>query len=317
MSSSLKIVPYDNQWPAMFVQEAKLIQHALGSNCLIIHHIGSTSVPGLPAKPIIDILPVVNNILDVDKTNLAMEELGYEVKGEYGITFRRYFQKSKIERTHNVHVYEKGDPEIDRYLKFRDWMRSHKEDAQAYADLKIELASKFPGDILQYCNGKDAFVANIDAKDGFDGWRMVKALTDREWASVHNFRQKYFFRSEIDPYVWTFEHPEHVHFVFYKSAEIIGYAHLRLGKEGKAVIRIIVIEANNRNKGFGSLFLKLCERWLSHHGFNTILLQSSPEAYKFYLQHEYAKMPFDDPDGYETHPNDIEMVKILNFKTIQ
>lgn len=311
MKRNIEVVAYNLLWTEMFALEATLIKQALGSNCITIHHIGSTSVLGLSAKPIIDILPVVKNILEVDKATKEMEGLGYEAKGEYGIAFRRYFQKSKNVRTYNVHVYEEGDPEIDRYLKFCEWMRSHEDDAQAYANLKIELAAKFPQNILQYCNGKDAFVANIDIKDGFDGWRMVKALTDREWATVRALRQKYFFKSNTDPYVWTFEHKDHVHFVFYKNSDIIGYTHLQLWVEGRAALRIIVIDENYRNRGFGSQFLKLCERWLCHQGFKMLLIQSSPEAYKFYSQHEYVKMPFNDSDGYETDPRDIEIGKLL------
>jgi GrpB-like predicted nucleotidyltransferase (UPF0157 family)/GNAT superfamily N-acetyltransferase len=311
MKRNIEVVTYNPEWLEMFELEAERIKQVLGSNCVTIHHIGSTSVPGLNAKPIIDILPVVKNILEADKATKAMESLGYEAKGEYGIAFRRYFQKGKNIRTHNVHVYEEGDPEIDRYLKFRDWMRSHDDDAQAYANLKIELAAKFPQDILQYCNGKDAFVANIDIKDGFDGWRMVKALTDREWATVRTLRQKNFFKTNVDPYAWTFEHKDHVHFVFYKNADIIGYTHLQLWAGDRAALRIIVIDENYRNQGFGSRFLKLCERWLRHQGFKSLLIQSSPEAYKFYCQHEYLKMPFNDPDGYETDARDIEIGKFL------
>ncbi len=311
MSSNIEVVPYNSHWPAIFEHESTLIQQALGANCLIIHHIGSTSVPNLSAKPIIDILPVVKSILEVDHATQAMEGLGYEAKGEYGIAFRRYFQKGKNVKTHHVHVYEEGDPEVDRYLKFRDWLRSHEDDARAYATLKIELAAKFPQDILQYCNGKDAFVASIDAKDGFDGWRMVKALTNREWATVRTLRQKYFFQSNTDSYTWTFEHKDHVHFVFYKNANIVGYAHLQLWAEGRAALRIIVIDERYRNLGFGSQFLKLCERWLSHQGFQQLLLQSTPEAYKFYQAHDYVQTPFNDPDGYKTDPRDIEMGKFL------
>lgn len=311
MNSSIEVVCYNPNWPSMFQQEAALIQQALGSNCTAIHHIGSTSVPGLWAKPIIDMLPVVTNILEVDNATKAMESLGYEVKGEYGIAFRRYFQKNKNVRTHNVHVYEEGDPEIDRYLKFRDWMRAHHDDAQAYANLKKELASKFPDNILRYVIGKDAFVADIDAKDGFDGWRMVQALTDREWATIRTLRQKYFFKSNPDPYTWTFERKDHIHFVFYKNAEIIGYAHLQLWPEARAALRIIVIDENYRNRGFGSQFLKLCERWLCQQGFKMLMIQSSPEAYKFYQHHKYVKIPFNDPDGYETDVRDIEMGKAL------
>lgn len=311
MKRKIEVVTYNPEWPEMFELEAELIKQVLGSNCVTIHHIGSTSVPGLSAKPIIDILPVVKNILEVDKAAKAMEDLGYEVKGEFGIAFRRFFQKGKNIRTHNVHVYEEGDPEINRYLKFRDWMRSHEDEAQAYANLKIELAAKFPEDILQYCNGKDAFVAKIDIKDGFDGWRMVQALTDREWATVRDLRQKYFFKSNEDPYTWTFKHKDHIHFVFYKNSDIIGYAHLQLWPENRAALRIIVIDESYRNRGFGSQFLKLCERWLSHQGFKVFLIQSSPTAYQFYLHHGYVEMPFNDPDGYETDSQDIEIGKFL------
>jgi len=298
----------------MFEAEAKLIKQALGDNCVTIHHIGSTSVPGLSAKPIIDMLPVVRDILEVDRATKAMERLGYEAKGEYGIAFRRYFQKGKDVRTHNVHVYEEGDPEIDRYLRFRDWMRSHEDDAKSYAKLKLELAMKFPQDILQYCFGKDAFVASIDAKDGFDGWRIVRALTDREWTAVRTLRQAYFFKLKADPFAWTFEHKDHIHFVFYKNAEIIGYAHLQLWLGGRAALRIIVIDARYRNLGFGSQFVGLCERWLAHQGFKELLVQSSPEAYEFYHHLGYTKMPFNDPDSYESDSRDIEMGKILTVK---
>ena len=105
MKKNIEVVPYSPEWPEMFASEAELIKQALGNNCITIHHIGSTSVPGLSAKPIIDILPVVRDIQEVDKATKAMESLGYEAKGEYGMAFRRYFQKGQNARTHNVHVY--------------------------------------------------------------------------------------------------------------------------------------------------------------------------------------------------------------------
>ena len=298
----IEVVEYDPTWPELFALEEKRIKQALGSNCTEIHHIGSTSIPGLNAKPVIDMLPVVRNIQEVDKATKAMESLGYEAKGEYGIAFRRYFQKGKNIRTHHVHVYQEADPEISRYLKFRDWMRSHTSDAENYGKLKLELAKKFPHDILQYCNGKDAFVASIDAKDGFDGWRIVKALTDREWDAVRRLRQNYFFKSKEDPYTWTFTHKDHIHFVFYKNAEIIGYAHLQLWPENIAALRIIVIDERYRKLGFGSQFLRLCERWLNHQGFKKLLIQSSEKASQF-----------NDLDGYEGDPQDIEIGKCLTI----
>ncbi len=307
----IDVVEYDPSWPPLFELEAKQIKRALGPNCLAVHHIGSTAVPGLSAKPIIDLLPVVRHIQQVDRATQAMQSLGYDVKGEYGIAFRRFFQKGENRRTHHVHVYQEGDPEISRYLHFRDWLRTHTDDRTSYAQLKGELAKKFPDDILQYCHGKDAFVASIDKKDGFEGWRMVKALTEQEWKAVRFLRQTYFFRTKEDPYSWTFTHPDHIHFVFYKKADIIGYAHLQLWPANRAALRIIVIDEAERKLGWGSQFLRLCERWLAHQGFKKLLVQSSPEAYPFYQKQGYTEMPFNDPEGYESDPQDIDIGKYL------
>lgn len=268
----IEVVPYKNEWPEQFKAEAKLIQQTLGDNCLEVHHIGSTSVPSLVAKPIIDILPVVKNILLVDQAIQTMGQIGYEAKGEYGIPFRRYFQKGNIQRTHNVHIFEEGNPEIERHLKFRDWMREYKSDREAYAKLKIELALKFPHDIKSYSLGKDAFIADIDSKAGFDGLRIVRALTDREWEAARRFRQQYILdkTSILDPYTWIFEHKDHVHFILYKGINIIGYAHIQLWPENRAALRIIVIDEAYRNRGISSELLKLCERWLLYQGINLI-----------------------------------------------
>lgn len=160
----IEVHPYDANWPMHFLQEAGQIKKALGDNCVEINHIGSTSVYGLAAKPVIDMIPVVLDINKVDSANAAMEMLGYEAKGEYGIPFRRYFQKGGIQRTHHAHVFELGNPEIERHLKFRDWMRKHPEDRDAYASLKQDLARQYPNDINGYCLGKEDFITAIDKK---------------------------------------------------------------------------------------------------------------------------------------------------------
>ncbi len=115
----------------------------------------------------IDMIPVVQDISEVDHYNTAMEALGYKSMGEYGIPLRRYFQKGLEYRTHNIHVFEKNNPEIHRHLKFRDRMRTHPEDMQAYTDLKKLLAIHFKNDIFSYCLGKEDFIAAIDKKAGW------------------------------------------------------------------------------------------------------------------------------------------------------
>lgn len=160
----VKIVPYDPSWPEKFVIESIDVRKALGENCIEIYHIGSSSVPGLAGKPVIDIMPVVLDINKVDECNAAMERLGYTPRGEDGIPLRRYFRKGPNIRTHHVHVFENGNAEIIRHIKFRDWIMNHREDMEAYEALKRSLAAQFPNDISAYCSGKDAFIALIDKK---------------------------------------------------------------------------------------------------------------------------------------------------------
>jgi len=88
---NIHVIPYHSEWPQLFEIEAAKIKQALSDNCITIHHIGSTSVTGLAAKPIIDMVPVVKNITTVDSAAKKMLALGYEAKGEYGMLFRRYF----------------------------------------------------------------------------------------------------------------------------------------------------------------------------------------------------------------------------------
>ncbi|MES2212501.1 MAG: GrpB family protein [Pseudomonadota bacterium] len=183
---TIDVVPYNPAWPQQFAEEAKRLHNALGNNCVEVLHIGSTAVPGLAAKPLIDLLPVVRDIRSVDVCNPAMEALGYMCMGEHGMLFRRFFQKGHgPNKTRNVHVFEQGNSEITRHALFRDWMRTHEDDKQAYAALKQHLAQTCPNDITAYCLGKSDFVTQIDVKTGFHGHRWVLALTDAEWAQYH------------------------------------------------------------------------------------------------------------------------------------
>lgn len=154
----IEIIPYDLKWPQMFESEAKPIQQALGDNCLAVHHFGSTSVPGLSAKPKIDILAVVKQIGSIDST--ALEKIGFESRGEVIPTGRYYCKESP--RVH-LHVFEERNPLIAQNLKFRDWLRTHEKDREAYAALKIKLAAVHT-DGMSYCRAKTEFINQIIAK---------------------------------------------------------------------------------------------------------------------------------------------------------
>src|SRR5690625_735092 len=123
----------------MFEEEANKLCEMFGPEIMTIHHIGSTSVDGLKAQPIIDIMPVVKNISRMDEFTPAMTDLGYETKGENGIIGRRFFQKGGDNRSHHVHIFEVGSLEIEHHLVFRDYLRSHPEYVKEYGNLKENL----------------------------------------------------------------------------------------------------------------------------------------------------------------------------------
>lgn len=160
------VVEYDPMWKEKYETEAARLREILKDILISIDHIGSTSVEGLTAKPIIDILPVVTDIERVDDYNAEFEALGYECMGEYGIPGRRYFRKGGEEhRAFHIHIFGQDSiHDIRRHLAVRDYLRSHKEVADAYGDLKKKLALQFPNDIDGYCDGKDAFVKNLEKK---------------------------------------------------------------------------------------------------------------------------------------------------------
>lgn len=162
----IQVLPHNPNWQAVFEDESKLIASALGENVLAIHHIGSTSIPGIYAKPVIDILVEVKNINDVDARSSAMESLGYEVLGEFGITGRRYFRKDNGEgiRIHQIHTFESGSDQAARHLAFRDYLIAHPEEALEYSDLKRRLAAEHANDPEAYMDGKDGFIKNIDRR---------------------------------------------------------------------------------------------------------------------------------------------------------
>ncbi|NLO15432.1 MAG: GrpB family protein [Clostridiales bacterium] len=159
----VKVVPHDPSWEEMYRAESPVIAHILKDILVDIHHIGSTAVKGLSAKPIIDIMPVVTDITLVDRYDAAFEALGYECMGEFGIPGRRYLRKGGDTRTHQVHIFEKSNLwDIRRHLAVRDYLRAHPKTATEYGQLKAALADKFPDDIKGYCDGKDSFVKRLE-----------------------------------------------------------------------------------------------------------------------------------------------------------
>lgn len=170
MARMVEVVPYDPLWPASYAAEAAKVVGVLGRNLISIHHIGSTAIPGIAAKPTIDMLAVVVDLAVLDISNNAMRNLGYQPKGENGILGRRYFQKKEGE-THlfHLHAFRVGHPDIDRHLNFRDYLRAHPAEARAYQELKLALAERFTDQPKRYTSAKSDFIQVLDQRAAL--WR--------------------------------------------------------------------------------------------------------------------------------------------------
>ena len=130
-SGTVRVVPYDPDWPTYFQAERDLLRDALGSKVLEIRHIGSTAIPRMPAKPIIDILAAVRNLADVSDFVASLVRLGYEDKGDGRVAGRRYFVKgTEAARTHHLNFYEMNSPGWTTHITFCEYLKSHAEVAR-------------------------------------------------------------------------------------------------------------------------------------------------------------------------------------------
>jgi GrpB-like predicted nucleotidyltransferase (UPF0157 family) len=160
------LAPHDAQWAEQFAKEGALIRAALRGVVVELHHIGSTAIPDIAAKPIIDMLAAVTSLEALDRASSSLEALGYESKGEFGISGRRYYRKDSAAgiRTHHLHAFAVGSGEIERHLNFRDYLRAHSAEAQKYEALKLSLARRTLGDWNGYSDGKADFIREMDQR---------------------------------------------------------------------------------------------------------------------------------------------------------
>ena len=157
------VVPYDDQWEDDFRNISEELRSALGDIAVSIEHVGSTSVKGLSAKPIIDIDVVISDYSVFSKVVEVLEEMGYGYEGDLGIPGREAFGYTGKEhlRTHHLYVCPADSEELKRHIAFRDHLRSHPEDAEEYSHIKEEGAALYPDDIEKYIEYKSPFIERI------------------------------------------------------------------------------------------------------------------------------------------------------------
>lgn len=170
MTRIIKVVDYEAAWPQQYEAEAERLRPIFEPALVGIHHIGSTSVPGMRAKPTIDILVEVASGMPIEDFYPGMSELGYECRGQCldaiipGTPGRHYFSKKVAsQHTHHVHVCHAGHQEVPELLGLRDYLRTHPHAITEYGKLKSKLAQRFSRNNVEYWRGKDRFIKELIA----------------------------------------------------------------------------------------------------------------------------------------------------------
>ncbi|MDR1982615.1 MAG: GrpB family protein [Holosporaceae bacterium] len=254
----IEVVPYNPDWPKIFEAEKEIISAALGDNCIVIHHIGSTAVPGLAAKPKIDIVAVAK---DREKAIIDLKKAGYAYKGEWNIPLKCGFTKRGAVNI-NLHLFfDENNPEIELNLKFRDYLRGHPDVCDEYAALKTKIlededahqkSKRSPLPI--YTVRKRSFIDNIIKSTGFNRLRVLKCATENEWDAAKNFRG---LRQTVDT------GPNHEHFVLYRGVEIIGYADIFIASESEAELSVF----ENSDQEASKYFNNVIREWMEVHNY--------------------------------------------------
>jgi len=159
---TVRVMPHQATWSRLFEEEAANLQTAMGEPALLIEHVGSTAIEGMDAKPIIDLMVAVPSLAHATALVPVLEGLGYEDRGDGGAPGRLFLAKGPpSRRTHHLSLAEPTSAFWREKLRFRDYLRSHPEAAEAYRQLKRGLAARHPSDRGAYTDGKEAFVKDI------------------------------------------------------------------------------------------------------------------------------------------------------------
>lgn len=188
------------RWKRIYSDEAYFIFDSLKNESLRLYHCGSTAVAGLDAKPIIDILGSVRSLEELDAQKEKLERIGYEAKGESGIPGRRYFVFYDPEKTTtfvHLHIFEHGNPEIERHLSFRDQLKRSDQARSAYLSHKKSLIDELKVARDQYAPGKDAIIQKIQKEADVHAKKPKKVFAVTQYAAKDSGTEK--FLREVYP----------------------------------------------------------------------------------------------------------------------
>lgn len=162
---AVELQPHSARWAAMAAEESQRLKAALGDLLIVVHHIGSTAIPPIMAKPVVDLIPIVSDISRLDAQEATVRALGYKWFGEFGLPGRRYCYLKDArsgQRLFQLHCYQDGSPEVPRHLAFRDYLRAHPALAREYEAEKIRAATARSDDVNAYNDEKNDWIKRVE-----------------------------------------------------------------------------------------------------------------------------------------------------------
>ena len=256
IKKKINIVPYDYNWPKIFEIHAEELRKALKNNLAAIYHVGSTSVPGLCAKPKIDIMCVVKNLKGASKT---LESLKYTYKGEFNLPLRLFFNR-KSPNDINLHVVNEDSGEINWNLVFQNYLRNNSKARNEYANLKLKLIKENPQGfnlkkekwLSEYTIKKGEFIIKLAKEAGFNDYRFLIASNKTE---IKDYKEFLHLKAVEDVNSHIFN------LCLYKGLNLKAAALLEINKNFSRA-RINKIKAIN-NKNEKTILLKI-NQWLNY-----------------------------------------------------
>jgi GrpB-like predicted nucleotidyltransferase (UPF0157 family) len=161
----VELIPHRAEWAQMAALETGRLKAALGDNLIAVHHVGSTSIPNIMAKPIVDLMPTVRDLAALDAQESIVRELGYKWHGEFGLEGRRFCSFANPgtgKRMFQLHFFRPNNENAIRMLAFCDYLRSHPFVAKAYEMEKLRAASLQPGDTTAYNREKNDWIKRVE-----------------------------------------------------------------------------------------------------------------------------------------------------------
>ena len=257
MRKTINVGPYDPEWKNIFKVHEEELRNALSDNCVNVYHVGSTSVPGLCAKPVVDIMCVVG---DLKAATEVLSSIGYEAKGEFNLPLRLFFSR-KLPNDVHIHVVKEDSGEIAWNLVFQDYLRANTNARNLYARTKIDLIKENPegfkmieGLFSEYTVKKAEVILNIAQRAGFDGSRFVIVANHNEIEAY----KKLLKLAKID-----FSNENIFHLCLYKGVEVVAAACVKFDRaDWKACIKAI----NASSPEYEQTLKNKIEEWAEFHG---------------------------------------------------